>query len=97
MATIKTASIEYTQNSLKNIADLESVSTNLELVSETRPDSDGGEYEVMFIKVNDENYRVPPSVLGELQEILKFKPNLESFKVSKTGEGMNTRYKVIQL
>jgi len=45
--------------------------------------------------VDDEEYRVPTSVLKSLKVILEDKPDLKFFKVKKTGEGLKTEYTVI--
>jgi hypothetical protein len=48
--------------------------------------------------VDDEKYRVPISVIQQLQVMIEDNPNLKKFKVKKTGEGKdNTRYTVIPL
>jgi len=51
----------------------------------------------MFIVVKDEEYRVPPSVVTQLKAVIEAKPDLASFKVSKSGTGMGTKYQVISL
>jgi hypothetical protein len=82
---------------MKNIADLEAVSVFQEFLKETRVNQEGKEYVVMYILIDGEEYRVPPSVLEQLKGILEEKPDLKTFKVKKTGEGLNTKYTVIQL
>ena len=55
---------------------------------------------VMMNKVfkhEEEEYRVPKSVLKQLKEQLEVNPKLKFFKVNKTGEGMKTSYTVIPL
>jgi hypothetical protein len=47
--------------------------------------------------VNGEKYRVPQSVLNNLKAVLEDNPMLKTFKVKKTGEGMDTRYILIPL
>lgn len=47
--------------------------------------------------VEGEDYRVPGVVLGDLKEILKVKPDLKFFKVTKKGSGLTTKYTVITL
>lgn len=98
MGTIKEAAETYEPKRMKNIADLEVVKTDTAFVeNETRKDQNSEEYTVSYFIVEGEEYRVPPSVLEQLQAVLKSKPELKTFKVSKTGEGKGTKYQVIPL
>lgn len=97
MATLKTSSENYVPQTVKNIADLDTVSVHAKISQETKVNDEGKDYTYNYIEVNGEKYRVPASVFAELKEILKVKPDLENIKVSKTGSGLNTKYKVIQL
>jgi len=80
-----------------NISELEVVDTNLEIHDETRKNRDGEEYQVRYIIVNGNEYRVPATVLEQIQTILKAKPDLKTVKVSRSGTGMGTKYQVIPL
>ena len=95
MVTIGEFAKTYEAQQMKNIADLEAVPTSSEIKSETRKDRDGEEYKVSYITLNGEEYRVPISVVEQLRGILEANPNLLTFKVRKTGQGMNTKYQVI--
>ncbi len=97
MVTLKEAADNYEPNKTKNIAELECVSIEQEVVTETRKNNEGEDYTISFVVINGLEYRVPRSVLEQLQEIRKEKPDMKTFKVSKKGEGMNTKYTVIQL
>ena len=97
MATLKKESETYVPKTIKNIADLNEVSIDFEVYEESKVNDEGKEYTYKFLEVNGEKYRVPASVLAEIQEILKVKPGLEKVKVTKIGTGLNTKYKVIQL
>jgi len=98
MATIKEAAQKYEPKRMKNIADLDSVSTELNFVEdEVRKDQNGEEYQVSYFIFNNEEYRVPASVLEQLKGILESKPGMKTFKVTKTGEGKGTKYQVIPL
>jgi len=94
---IKEFANEYEPQKMGNITELEVVRTDIEIKSEDRVDSNNESYHVMFVVVDEKEYRVPPSVVGQLKEVLKAKPNLATFKVTKTGEGKNTKYQVISL
>jgi len=81
----------------KNIIELSQISTELKVLTETFKNKDGEEVTIKVVDVNGERYRVPQSVLNSLKVILEDNPNLKTFKVKKTGEGMDTRYTVIPL
>lgn len=81
----------------KNIAELLQVSTALLVEEESFINNENKEVTVKIVRVGNEKYRVPQSVLNSLKVILEDNTNLKTFKVKKTGEGMDTRYIVIPL
>jgi len=81
----------------KNIADLSQVSTDLVVMTESFKNKEGEDVTIKCVGIGGEKYRVPQSVLNSLKVILEDNPNLKTFKVRKTGEGMDTRYTVIPL
>ena len=97
MASLKETAQEYKPQQTKNIAEVEAVSVEQEIKKEVRKNKDNEDYTISFIVLNGEEYRVPNSVLEQLQAILKEKPDMKTFKVTKAGEGLNTKYTVIQL
>ena len=97
MAKLNEAALDYVAPTTKNIADLEIVQTDLELEDRTGKDSNGEEFKYKVVIVDSLEYRVPGSVLGNLKAILEQKPTLKTFKVTKQGTGMNTKYTVIPL
>ncbi len=97
MSTIGEEAKAYEPQRMKNIVDLEAVSTQQEFKKEERLDQAKEKYTVSFIVINNEEYRVPNSVLEQLQTLIKEKPGMTSFKVTKKGEGLNTTYQVIPL
>ena len=82
---------------MKTIVDLEVVSVEQEIKEEVRKNRDGDEYTMSFILIEAEEYRVPNSVLEQLQTMIEEKPDMTTFKVTKKGEGLNTSYNVIPL
>ena len=94
---IKEFAKEYTPSQMKNIADLEVVRADAEIKKETRKDQNNEDYQVMFIVIDNEEYRVPSSVVTQLKGVIEAKPEVTSFKVTRTGTGMNTKYQVIPL
>lgn len=81
----------------KNITELPQVSTSLVIEEETFTNNENKEVTVKIVRVGKEKYRVPQSVINSLKVMLEDNPNLKTFKVRKTGEGMDTRYTVIPL
>ena len=101
MATIAERARTYESKSTKNIAELPEVSVDLELEDDEFEVTKDGKTKVIkqqVVEINGEKYRVPISVIQQLQIMVEDNPNLKRFKVKKTGEGKdNTRYTVIPL
>jgi len=87
----------YEPQKCHNIAELEKVRTDIEVEEEVRKNQEGEEYNLIYTVIENEEYRIPTSVLIQLKTILEAKPDLEFFKVARTGKGMLTKYQVIQL
>ncbi len=94
---IKSFAKDYEPQQMKNITNLEVVRADTEIKEENRKDQNNEEYHVMFVVVKGVEYRVPSSVVTQLKAVIKAKPDLTTFKVTKTGEGMGTKYQVIPL
>ena len=97
MSKLKEEALNYEAPTTKNIVDLKEVDVEMELEDREGKDKDGEIFKYKVIVVDGEDYRVPGSVIGNLKGILEKKPDLKKFSVSKTGEGMNTRYTVIPM
>ena len=97
MAKLNEEALKYEAPITKNIADLKSVPVDLELEDRVGKDREGNEFKYKVIVVDNEDYRVAGSVLGNLKAILEKKPDLKKFAVTKQGTGLNTRYTVIPL
>jgi len=86
----------------KNIADLQEVSTDLELEDDEFEVTDKVTKQVKTVKqkvisINGENYRVPISVIQQLKIILEDNPAVKKFKVKKSGSDLDTKYQVIPI
>lgn len=97
MATLKEEAINYEHKTTKNIADLEVVPTDIEIINKSGIDQKGEPYEYKVVVIDNEEYRIPNSVFGALKDILLKKPSLKTFSVTKSGKEMSTRYTVIPL
>lgn len=97
MAKLKEVASQYEPPKTKNIADLEVVSTDVEIVERKGKNQQGEEYTYNAIVLDGEDYRVPDSVLSSLKAILQKNPNLKTFSVAKQGSGLNTKYSVVPI
>lgn len=104
MASIGESSKAYEPPTRNNITELELVSIDWELKSETQTfqdkDEETGEVkekvlEIEYVEVAGIKYRVPQTVKKQLKEQLKENPDLKWFKVTKSGSGLGTQYTVI--
>ncbi len=95
MAKLKEEAMAYEPSNTKNIADLDEVSVELDLLDGSGTDKDGKDFKYKYIVVKEENYRVPGIVLSQLKGILEENPNLTHFKVKRNGSGLATQYQVI--
>ena len=97
MGTIKDEAKEYESPQTKNIAELEKIPVGLQVEERTGTKKDGKSFTYNVVVVDGEDYRLPNSVLKSLKAILEEKPDLEYFKVKKTGEGLSTEYTIVTL
>jgi len=97
MSNLKDTAQAYEPPQTLNVADLEVVSVDVDVKSETGINKDNEEFTYNYIEVSGKKYRVPNSVLVELKTIMEEQPKLQKFRVKKTGSGLQTRYTVIPL
>lgn len=97
MGNLRQEAEQYEPPTTKNIADLEEVPVDLDISEKTATNDKEEQFKYKFFEIEGEEYRVPATVLKQLKEILAEKPDLEKFKVKKTGQGLNTSYTVIPL
>ncbi len=95
MATLREEAMAYEPPQTLNIADLAAVTLDdLEVDEAEKLNSEGETFRYKFALIDGKEYRIPNSVLEEIQTIIKLKPEVKSVKVNKTGSGLATRYKV---
>ena len=97
MSSIRDEAKAYVSMETLNISELQEVSTESEVYEKVVETEDGESFKYSYIVVNNTEYRVPKSVLKQLQTILGDNPNLLKFKVLKKGEGLKTTYTVVGL
>jgi hypothetical protein len=97
MATVRESAENFVPASSLTIADLEAVSVSEDIVEKTYKEGTADEYTNNVIVKEGKDYRVPDIVLKNLKAVLKEKPNMTTFKVTKEGEGIHTSYTIIPL
>jgi transcriptional regulator len=91
---------DYVENlqppkAITTIDALDRVPMDISIQTREYTDAEGVPFEILVTTVNDEDYRVPISVLNQLKTLLDKAPDAVAFRVYKTGEGINTRYQVV--
>ena len=94
MPSLRQTAFEFEQNQTRNIADLDKVKIDSELLPRTYKESTPEEFTINVISVEGVDYRVPNSVISDLKAILETRPDVEFVKVTKSGAGLQTRYRV---
>ncbi len=97
MASIKDEAQAYEPPQTKNIADLEAVSVEQEVIERVFKEGTDDEFRINVVAIGGEDYRVPDVVLKQLKAMVKEKPLMTTFKVTKEGTGLKTSYTVIPL
>ena len=92
--TLKENANDYVQKRTLNVTDLDEVDLSFPMEDRTGIDTNGKEFKYKVIVVNEREYRVAGTVLGEIQKILKLKPEAKFVKVTSTGSGLKTKYEV---
>ena len=100
MASIKETAQNFVPKKVKNISELQEISTDCEVFHDGKgyDSKEDKEFTYSYILLNNEQYRVPSSIIGQLKVQLEEKPHLKKFKVKRTGEGRTgTKYTLITL
>lgn len=96
MATIQEEAQAYEPKQTKNIADLEKVSVNVQVEeregdTKGTPDKPSEKFSYKVAIVDEQEYRVPNVILGNLKDLIEANPSIKHFKVVKKGSGRDTR------
>ena len=94
MSSLKETAEGYEPKLTLNIADLDKADLSFPIEDRTGTDKEGKDFEYKVMVANGQEYRVPNTVLEEIQKILKLKPETKSVKVTKKGTGLATSYSV---
>ena len=99
--TIKDLAMQESTRTYKRIEDFQAISIHNEISDRTVMTSNGKEFTFKEISLYDEDMdtiygvRIPSSVIRGIRVLLEDNPDLEYFRVLKSGEGINTRYSVL--
>ena len=94
MKSLKEVAKEYTPKQTLNVADLDRVDLSWKIEDRVGIDNDNKEFKYKVVVFNEQEYRIPNTVIEEIQKIIKLKPETKAIKVSKSGAGLSTRYSV---
>ena len=96
MPSIKETAENYETGTteLGNVADLKKVNVNFILETREFGQNSDNPFKVTGFEYEEKFIRVPASVVQQLKVLLEDNPNLEYFKVLKSGTGMGTTYTV---
>lgn len=92
--TLKQESEEFTPKVTLNVTDLKSVDLTWPMEDKEGIDKEGKPFQYKVLVIEEQEYRVPGVVLGEIQKMLDLVPDMKFVKVTKTGSGVGTRYTV---
>ena len=92
--SLKEAAQTYEAKRTLNITDLDRVDISLPLEFRNGMNQEGKEFSYQVMVINEQEYRVPNTVLEEIKKILKLKPDTKFVKVTKKGTGLATTYSV---
>lgn len=95
MTSLKQTAQAYEPKKTKNITELPSVDINEPMEERSGTGNDGKDFSYSVLIRDGEEYRVPGSVLEAIQNLIENMEDLKVVKVTKKGEGMNTKYTVI--
>lgn len=77
------------------IQDAGIIPVDIEIEEKEFTKDDGETFTAFVTTLEDQEVRVPKTVIAQLQAQLKENPDLLAFKVTSSGSGMNTAYTVI--
>jgi|TARA_R110000751_G_scaffold61072_3_gene127182 hypothetical protein len=95
MAKLREEAQGYEPKRTLNIAELTAVPLDdLEVLDGSGENKDGKVFHYKYTLIDGKEYRIPSTVLEEIQKILKIKPEAKIVKVNKSGVDLNTKYTV---
>lgn len=97
MSSLRQEAKDYVAKKRKVVSDLDFFDLDNNIFSEDKSDNNGKPYVEKYIVINKDEYRVPESVISQIQELIKDNKNLKKVRVKATGSGMTTKYQVFPI
>jgi len=97
MTNLKKLAEEYEPTTTNNISELSVVNVDIDVTERICKEGTPDQFKMLVTNIDGVDYRVPYTVLANLNAILLKKPDLKQFAVSKAGSGLGTTYTVIPL
>ena len=94
MGSLKDEAKAYEPKQTFNIADLDRVDLSFPIEDRVGKDKNDKEFNYKVLVINNQEFRVPNTVLEKIKEMLDLKPDLKFVRVEKSGSGLNTKYSV---
>lgn len=95
MGNFKESAQAYEPKKTPVVSELEEVSLTCPITKNSGTDMEGKDFEYYVVCVDGTDYRVPNSVMEQVQTLLEEKPDTKTIKVIKKGEGMSSKYTVV--
>lgn len=97
MGNFKEEAQAYEPKKTPIVSELKEVDLSNPISKQSGFDSNNKAFEYFLVCVDNVDYRVPNSVMEQVQTLLEQKPEVKKIKVIKKGEGMNSKYTVVEL
>ena len=95
--TLRETAKEYVSPTTETIDKLDSFNIDIEVELVEYLDGSGKPFTVYETIIDEVKYRVPKTIIKQIQDYLHEKPDIKLVKVKKTGEGINSSYTLIVL
>ena len=101
LGSIKDLALQHKERTFKKIEEYQRIHVDNQITRRICITSEGKEFEIKEMQLFNEDtgtkegVRIPNSVIAGLKILLQDNPNLEYFRVVRTGEGLNTKYTVL--
>jgi len=97
MGNFKEEAQAYEPKKTPIVSELKEVSLNNPISTQSGFDANNKAFEYYTVTVDGIDYRVPNSVMEQVQTLMEQKPDIKKIKVVKKGEGMNSKYTVVEV
>lgn len=92
MANLGETADNYQKPKLHNVTELDFISANMEVLDENE-----AEFPYKYVMVDGIRYKIPKTVIEDIQQFRKISPNITKYKIASKGSGKEIKYTVIPL